>query len=264
MAKKNRAELKNIFSKGKIPSEGDFHDLIDSMPNFLDEGFSGIENGGLKVRKGQSNTILEVNDPTGQDWYLRTYDEKEGVGFDIGENNVGSENSEHPNSRIFIQKEKGIGIDNPKPVYNLDVRGSIGIESRVGTFASGSFPADGKWRNILPEEGSMARKGIYALEVVASTESSLESSFHSILHAICVGAFPGASRGLKKLFGIDNTMGIRKVVSFYSRRRHSLQIRWAGSRINSRLEIRTRRGAWGKDKDVTIHYQITSLLPEPD
>ena len=38
MPEKNRANLKNLFLKGKIPKEGDFHELLDSTVNKVDDG----------------------------------------------------------------------------------------------------------------------------------------------------------------------------------------------------------------------------------
>ena len=38
MAKINRSDLKNFYLKGKIPKESNFHDLIDSSINSLDDG----------------------------------------------------------------------------------------------------------------------------------------------------------------------------------------------------------------------------------
>ena len=38
MPVKKRQTLKNYFLKGALPSEGDFGNLIDSVPNIVDDG----------------------------------------------------------------------------------------------------------------------------------------------------------------------------------------------------------------------------------
>jgi hypothetical protein len=49
MARVGRADLKKRFQTGRMPSEMDFADLIESMLNCLDEGFDKSQSNGLKV-----------------------------------------------------------------------------------------------------------------------------------------------------------------------------------------------------------------------
>jgi len=43
VAQKSRSQFKVIFSQGNIPTQQDFHDFIDSIWNFVDDGyFTGI------------------------------------------------------------------------------------------------------------------------------------------------------------------------------------------------------------------------------
>lgn len=49
MEKLDRNALKNKFKKGKMPSEQDFSNLIDSMVNILEEGFDKTSRDGLKI-----------------------------------------------------------------------------------------------------------------------------------------------------------------------------------------------------------------------
>ena len=49
MAKTNRKNLKDRFKNGRMPSESDFADLIDSMINALDEGYEKTAKDGLNM-----------------------------------------------------------------------------------------------------------------------------------------------------------------------------------------------------------------------
>ena len=54
MGEKNRASLKNLFLKGKIPKEKDFHDLLDSTINKEDDGISKIKEKDLKYYRQEA------------------------------------------------------------------------------------------------------------------------------------------------------------------------------------------------------------------
>lgn len=261
MAKRSRTELKNIFRKGKVPEERNFHDMIDSMVNQSDDGISGIVGGGLALFEGPDSSLLEFYESpeaAGPDWYIRRKNPAGVEGFDLGESvEEKSERSLRPQSRLFIRHGEGIGIDNADPAHTLDVAGAVGMENRVGTYAVGTVPADGQWRNIIPANKSSGPKGYFALEVLAHTKAKEGWKLHSITHALCVGAYPKGSRGLKRLFGIHNVRGIQANTFVYSRKRQRIQFRWAGSVVQPRLEIRSRR----RIKQTEIAYRITSLFP---
>ena len=56
---KNRETLKEFFSKGKMPAQGNFEALIDSMVNRIDDGFSkDMENGLMLSPEGSSKSLI--------------------------------------------------------------------------------------------------------------------------------------------------------------------------------------------------------------
>jgi hypothetical protein len=261
MIKRSRTELKNIFSKGKIPEERDFHDLIESMVNLSDERLAGNPGGGIILFNGPESNLLQFYDspeakaPT---WYFRRKNPLGHEGLDIGES-IWHEGERQllPRSRFFIRHAGGVGINTAQPHHALDVNGDVAMQNRVGTYATGTMPADGQWRNILPADKRSGPKNYFALEVVAHTLSNSGSSHHAVTHAVCIGAYPKGTRGLKRLFGINNTKGIRVTAYYYSKRGHRIQLRWAGTSVEPRLEMRSRR----RLKGVEVMFQVTSLFP---
>ncbi len=261
MAKRSRTELKNIFSKGKIPEEQHFHDLIESMVNLNDERLAGNPGGGLIIFEGPENALIEFYESPeagGPEWFIRRKNGRGDAGFDIGKSVMSpSERRLTPESRLFISASGGVGIDTDQPRHSLDIHGDVAMQNRIGTYAAGTFAADGKWRNVLPKDKHSGPSNYYALEILAHTIASNTRSLHSVCHAICVSAYPSESSGLKKLLGINNRQGIRTTSHYYSRRGHRLQFRWAGTRIEPRLEVRSRRNM----SHVEIQFQVTSLFP---
>ena len=53
-----RATLKKSFSEGELPTQEDFHNLIDSMLHMEDEGFSKSPEHGLEITSAEGKTAL--------------------------------------------------------------------------------------------------------------------------------------------------------------------------------------------------------------
>lgn len=261
MAKRSRTELKNIFRKGRIPGETDYHDLIDSMANLTDERMEGLPGGGLVFYEGPARTLMAFQDSPEADapaWYIHKVNSKQERGLNIGQSIRDRRTREFlPNTRLFLHEGGGVGVDTPDPKFTLDVEGVVGMQCRVGTYASGAVLADGKWHDILPNDKTSGPSGYYALEVLAYTQSQEVGNKHSVSQAVCIGAFPKGNRGLKRLFYGNNLKGIRTTNYYYSKKRHRLQMRWMGSALQPRLELRSRRRMRG----VEIAFGITSLFP---
>ncbi|MEM0995752.1 MAG: hypothetical protein AAGN35_01675 [Bacteroidota bacterium] len=263
MGKQSRTQLKNIFSKGNIPDEQDFHDLIDSMANLVDDRIEGDPGGGVTIYEGSENNLLgfyaspEADGPT---WYIHRQSPVQTPGLDIGESDQDIAGRKTvPRSRLFIRTGSGIGVDEVAPKFSLDVNGTVGMKARVGTFERGTLDATGQWFNILPRENHDGPEGYFAYEVMAYTKSPRESIYHAALHAVCVGAFPRGATGLRAFFKLPNRRGITLSSYYYSKRRHRLELRWEGLPVQPRLEIRTRRPMRG----VQFEYRLTNLLPPP-
>lgn len=233
MSEKNRSSLINAFQKGKIPREEDFHDLIDSGLNKIDDGITRNKGEGLRLQaEGQNKELMSfynnIRDlsPT---WYINQKSEDGNDGFNIGEPNGGS--------RLFIESGGNVGIGITRPNHKLDVDGMVGMKGRIGYHAFGEVPADGKWHDVLTDLNEYQ-----AFEVMATTGTK---GAHAILHAIAVCTY-GKSRG-----GITATNG------YFGRSRNRLELRWTGTYFSFHLQIRSRRH-YGEG--VLIRYNISKLL----
>ncbi|TND02434.1 MAG: hypothetical protein FD123_4107 [Bacteroidetes bacterium] len=233
MSEKTRANLKNAFRKGKIPLEEDFYSLIDSGLNKADDGITKTKGEGIRLQSDGPNNELfafykNIRD-LNPDWYINQKTEDGNTGFNIGEPNGGS--------RFFIEHGGNVGIGITKPNHKLDVDGIVGMKGRVGYYAFGEVPADGKWHDILPDLNEYQ-----AFEVVATAGTK---GAHAIMHAIAVCTY-GKSRG-----GISQTNG------YFGRSRNKLELRWTGSYFSYQLQLRSRRH-YGEG--VLIRYNISKLF----
>ena len=233
MAEKSRASLKNLFLKGKIPRESDFHELLDSSLNKSDDGISRSKGEGLKIISDGVNGELmsffnNVKD-LNPNWYINQRTEDGNEGLNIGEQNGGS--------RLFLEKGGNVGIGNTKPKTKLDVNGTISSQGRIGLFAYGEVPADGQWHDVLSELNEYN-----VFELVASAG---KKGAHAVIHAIAVATY-GKSKP-----GITTTSGR------YGTFRNKLSLRWTGSYFNYQLQIKTKRN-YGDG--ILIRYNISKLI----
>lgn len=58
MTTRTRDMLKKQFQQGKMPTEEDFSDLIESMLNMLDEGFDKTPEDGFKVAQLRDGKLM--------------------------------------------------------------------------------------------------------------------------------------------------------------------------------------------------------------
>lgn len=233
MAERKRAVLKNIFQKGKIPTEQDFHSLIDSCLNKLDDGVAKTKGEGLKLQAdGKQEELLSfyhnIKDlnPT---WIISHLTDDGAQGLNISEPNGGS--------RFFIEQGGNVGIGITRPQQRLEVDGVVAMEGRIGNFAHGQVPADGKWHDLVVE-----LNGFQAFEIIAT--ASIKGS-HAILHAIALSAY-GKSRP-----------AINKTCGYFGSLRSKLDLRWTGDYFNYKLQARTKKD-YGDG--VSISYNLSRLI----
>lgn len=233
MSEKNRTFLKNLFRKGNIPKESDFHDLLDSTINKEDDGISREKGEGFKIlSSGVNGELMSFYDnlkDLNPNWYINQKTEDGNVGLNIGEPNGGS--------RLFIEKGGNVGIGTTKPESKLDVNGVVGSHGRIGLYAHGEVPADGQWHDVLSELNEYN-----AFELVATTG---KKGAHAILHAIAVSTYGKSKPGITKTGG--------RYGSFMNQ----LSIRWTGTYFNYQLQIRTKKN-YGDG--VLIKYNISKLI----
>lgn len=252
MSKTNRRNLKDRFKNGRMPSESDFADLIDSMINVLDEGFEKTPEEGLKVTQlmGSGRLMsfyenLAVNSPQ---WFLELGTKRENA------SSLHFSSPELPEERSVLsmqcaRMEDGqgdssakvsVGINQKNPAYELDVNGTVAMSGRCGARGSFSVPADGKWYDITDE-----LKGCQAFEVMAGVGGHDSEGHYALTHAFAMNVFGG-----------KGCIDYRQ--AYFSSRCERIELRWnnTSNKFAYTLQMRVK---CAYEPKVWIRYHLTQL-----
>ena len=130
MAKQNRKTLKNYFGKGKLPTENQFADLIDSSLNVLDDCFEHSSEDGFKISTTGSQEELfsfyDGDNPQEPRWTLGLEGNRDELVF--RKHGTALENKKQ-NSTLSLGQGR-IGVNQDKPETELDVNGVISAAGR--------------------------------------------------------------------------------------------------------------------------------------
>jgi hypothetical protein len=258
MTSRNRETLRNYFGDGKLPTRYHFADLIDSMLNMSDEGFS----------KSPQNGI-ELSAPVTQDALISFYREQRhktvlwsmgyGGGHDLLHFQPGSVIERKSQTPVLaLDREARVGVNIANPRHTLDVAGVVASEGRRGTYELGrkdGLLADGEWKDITE-----TLHGCQAFEVMAGVGSPGKGRY-ALMHAIALNTY-NPTAGWLEFF--SRKKRIRTHDAWYGRRCDRLQLCWEGSSgDNAAYKLRIRTGCnYGKDergKDVLIKVLMTRL-----
>ncbi len=278
MPNQTRNTLKNLFKNGKVPSQNDFEDLIDSNLNMIDEGFDKTAPDGLKITQlGSDNsnkliTFYKTDEGSEPLYFVQIDGEK---ALTIGER---SNQADQIILSMSRSSETGvnvtIGVDaasNYKQPdiggIRLDVGGAVRTEGRIGvvdTNANGKERialADGDWYSIT---GNLT--GCQAFEVIAGVGGLKGDGKYALIHAVVLNAYN--PRGW--FFNFLNLKNkIRSRSAYYRSRRDQLKLRWHGPHEDDGsycLQIKT-NGDYRDDNDKTeikIKYYCTRLWFDAD
>jgi len=252
---RTRAQIKERFKNGKLPTEEDFKDLIDSMVNIKEDGFTKTNKEGLKIYSVEdTNSFLTFYNHTDKINSFLTVRSDGGnahpsLKFTAGEmhiKNAGGrgENMEtgaDDNSFFFhLDGKMGIGKE-CDPAYKMEVDGMVGMKGRIGTYEQGSVPADRKWHPIIK-----GLKHCQAFEVMARTGRAGSGKF-AMLHAIAISTY-GNSKNK-----------IRKTSAYYGLFWNKINLRWVGTTHDYTLEMRTNSNYTDRNGEVKIFYTVTKL-----
>lgn len=187
---RTRKSLKMIFQKGKLPTESNFGDLIDSVVNILDDGINKSEKFGYEISpQGQSESLLSffenAEDSEEPIWQFLARDGRESKDISFG-------NKAQKNTLYFSEDGK-IGVHTENPTLPLTVNGFVGMKGRMGSYqiANETTPAhitvqktakaDGKYHNIIT-----GIKNTAAFEIIAKANGPAGRGKQAMTHAIAV------------------------------------------------------------------------------
>ena len=248
----DRKSLISFFRKGQAPSEVHFEYLIESTINKLDDGFTkSIENGLQLAPVGASENVLSIlKDPADQhpSWQMSLKNEESSLGLSFDTINLGQDKSVQKTSRLFLAENGKIGIGTIKPITQLDVAGTLGTNSRIGTYKIDQVPGDGEWHSIL--EGL---KGLEAFEIVARIAGEPQKGKYAVTHAIALSTYGRSSQSIKQ---------VRAYMGWFMNR---IEFRWllSGDKKKFALQVRTRwsygRTPAPESADYMIQFHITRL-----
>jgi hypothetical protein len=251
MEKLDRNALKNKFRKGKMPSEQDFSNLIDSMVNILEEGFDKTSRDGLKISQlmGSGRLLsfyknIAVENPQ---WFmeLSNNDNKLYIGTPTSPRVLSlyshnNQNDGNNNLRVAV------GINKDTPRTTLDVDGTIASSGRMGQPGDFPAPADGNWHDI-----TSPLTGCEMLEVVAGVGGQDADGRYALIHGRAMNAFNG-----KGSIEIQDT--------YFGNKCSRLELRWQPvpdlGQFHYKLQIRT-QCSYGSD--IWIQYHLTRQWFDP-
>mgnify|MGYP000291870728 CR=1 FL=1 len=235
----NRESLYERFKNGKRPNEKDFEDLINSSINKLDDGISKSFEAGLELApQGEEGkeviSLYEKLNDLHPAWKVSLQGEK-------GKKNLTILSQQQEGSALTVSPENKIGINQENPQHDLDISGTIASSGRVGTFASGEVPADGKWKTVLEN-----LEGVNAFELIAVAHATEGKGKYALLQASLLNAYSGDGGRIKR------------TQDYYSWKWwHRIRVRWRGTPFDYSLEIRS---GYDYGEGGVIQYNIGKLL----
>ncbi|MEN0037333.1 MAG: hypothetical protein AAGC78_09700 [Cellvibrio sp.] len=249
MEKLDRNALKNKFKKGKMPSEQDFSNLIDSMVNILEEGFDKTSRDGLKISQlmgsGRLFSFYKNIAVESPQWFLELSTSENKLHF-------GTPNSPRVLS-LYAHSEDAqgnlrvaVGINKEHPQATLDVEGTIASTGRMGKSGEMAAPADGEWHDI-----TSALTGCEAFEVVAGVGGQDADGKYALLHATALNTFNGKS-------------SINTQDAHFGNKCNRIELRWQPvpdqGQFHFKLQMRV-QCSYGKG--IWIKYHLTRLWFDP-
>lgn len=238
MAIRNRETLKKSFQNGLRPSEEDFTNLIESMVNILDDGFSknaqtGIRLAPLSKDKGTVMTFLQDISDEHSRWEVAVVNSQD---LKI------SKKTPREEQQLLVLKNDGT-IELGCEGKHVKIVGTLDVKQTKGSFIETSIPADGKWHDVSED-----LEGICALELVA-VYGKKNTGKHGVLVAQATHCFGSRSR-------------IRKIRSHYGSFGNRIMIRWVRSKSGTacKLQLRTR---FFLGEGFDIYCSISRLWDKP-
>jgi len=234
----NRDSLKAFFQNGNRPTQENFESLINSMLNKVDDGISKNLKDGLILspESSDSDNLISFYEKIQDDlpqWSIQLKN-GEAQGLLFTQPTTGS----IPLDVLFLDKGGNVGIQTNNPRTTLEVNGTLGVSTRIGTYKMGTAAANGTWQTILTD-----LNGCCAFEIMAQVGKE-KTGKYALLHAHALSTF-GKSKSK-----------IAATQAHYGWWWNKIALRWVGSTYKYSLQIKTRSN-YGSDQ--TIKFYISKL-----
>lgn len=262
MTRCNRESLRSYFSDGALPTQEHFADLVDSMLNMSDEGFSKTVEGGFEISAATGyDTLLSFfrdQDPDEPLWRV-------GFGGAQGQLLVranpgelaGTPDAPPPLWTLDSAERGRVGIRTANPQAALDVDGVVRSTGRRGSHArTAATPllANGQWQDLTDD-----LEGCQVFELTAGAGHPGQGRF-ALVHATALNTY---NPTLGILDFLNRKRGIRCTHAHYARRCDRLQLRWkGGSGRNARYRLQIRSGC-DYGQGIAIQAHLTQLWFDP-
>jgi hypothetical protein len=243
MTTRTRDMLKKQFQQGKMPTEEDFSDLIESMLNMLDEGFDKTPEDGFKVAQLRDGKLMSFYKDINIGNALWSFGlEKSGDNLsiqDAQDNSLLTLSSITDGNNI---RRAAVGIHQSQPQYELDVAGCIASYGRVGRNGELAAPADGNWYDITE-----TMTGCQAWEIVAGVGAKDSEGRYALMHAFALNTFNANS-------------SITYHQSHFGNKCSRIELRWIAEDSDKPFEFKLQmRVGCGYGEEVWIKYHMNQL-----
>lgn len=272
MTQRNRKTLIANFADGRMPTQEEFGDLIDSVINIVDDGFEKTPTDGVKIAQlNNSDKLISffdkipVKEPlwsiafsmpsqggdAGSNQNLNFfYGSNHATGLTLARAEVSDTGEETPNDATIR-----VGINNNNPEHAVDVEGTVASNGRLGRESGGEkleVLADGEWHSIIT-----GLDGCQAFEIMAGLGKP-GSGRYALMHAHALSTFNSKNGN------------ITYHQAYHSSKCDQIELRWFGSAHKYALQMRTRcsylKNTAKKDEkkeEIYIRYYVTQLWFDP-
>jgi hypothetical protein len=261
MSTKTRAKLKKLFSNGRMPSQVDFSDLIDSSINPLDDGFNITIKDGIQVAPAEGDALASVyaekGDLSSVKWRFKIGKNKNYLllkNIDDTKKNIEANVDHEPKKTVLSisGNEQKIAINKEKPEYTLDVNGTVACKTRIGCYKVGVAEANGQWQDIL-----MGLEGCHMFEVVAGVSGGERQGHYALVNALAMNCYN------PDFFFSWFRKRIKHQHAWYFSRWDRIIFRWQKDGVDKyKLQVKTIRNYKMGKKNYQIKYQVTQLWVE--
>lgn len=260
MSKQGKEYLKDVFSKGSLPTESNFRLLIDSMFNLEDDDLRDLLDGALKLYV-KNNEDPDTKNGALLEFFKDIADTKSASSwrFSLSDTDEKLQVIDSSDRVVLEMDQKGnVSFD----AENIDLKGKIirsGTEgsyiNKIDSSDDKEYPnqvkADGEWKTIIEEEDCQL------FEVVAGVGSS-DSKSYALLRAT-VSLVP---KEPFFYFFTPKNRQIQVTQSYSGSSRNKLDLKWTKKKGSNMycLQLRSRKDFGG---NTMISYHITNLWFDP-